>query len=100
MEQNEFMSPEERLERIAEILAYGALRLIEKESKIPDKIVARVLAKKSTKKKPDTFLSTQEFTGIFKISRTTLWRLTKSKEIPFIKIGNSLIRYRYSDFVK
>ena len=86
----ELLTPEERMERIADILAQGMLRLIDdekngvvqKQKQIESEIVkGKPAITRKKKQATEEFINTNDVVRIFKISRTTLWRLRKQKEI-------------------
>jgi excisionase family DNA binding protein len=51
----------------------------------------------------EEILTGQEAMGLLKISRSTLWKLTKEKEIPAYRVGNgktSNLRYKRSELLE
>ena len=53
--------------------------------------------------KNDEILTGQEARDLLKISRSTLWRLTKEKEVPAYRVGNgrtSDLRYKKSELLE
>jgi excisionase family DNA binding protein len=50
----------------------------------------------------DEILTTHEAQGFLKISRSTLWKLTKQKQIPAYRVGEgktSDLRYKKSELI-
>ena len=103
---DEFITPEERLEKVTDILAKGALRLVDdgenkmalEEKPCEAEVVRNRKVTVNVKKKElGEFFGTKDIIRMLKISRTTLWRLRRQNKLFCHIIGNS-IRYRLSDY--
>ena len=111
---NKGLTPNQRLNRVCQLLLKGIYLYTEKYrdeihgtekstaglvSGENDNLREMTQAAKSTDN-IEKYLKTQDIMRIFRISRTTLWRLRKKNELPFYLFGNnSIIRYRVSDII-
>ena len=96
----ESFTPEERLDRITEILTEGVIRLSyqEEQKEVLDNTEAETVKKINS---TEEYLDTKDIMKVLKVSRTTLWRLRRGNKIPYYKIGEStLIRYKFSDLLR
>lgn len=109
------LTPQERLNRIAQIINRGVYLYHQKaDSKIEGQLqeqkkdevsVVRIKCKENEKNKcnkciNDRILTTKEAMEFLKVSRTTLWRIRKQKEINFYLIGKTAIRYALSNIME
>ena len=107
------LTPEARLDKVGELLVKGICfyhrnkndeieRLPnEKETALTSKTKRREDIDLVPTINPDEKIFTiKETTEFLKISRTTLWRLNKRKELPCYMIGNrSLLRFKLSEIL-
>jgi len=107
------LTPLERLSKIAQLVNKGICLYYEKtngkmEEPPQEKKTASILKIKRKESANvedkiylnDKILTIKETTGFLKISRTTLWRLRKHKNMPFCQIGQRrLIRFKLSEIL-
>lgn len=107
------LAPQERLDKVAEIINKGIYLYHQKSnSKIeesPQEKEAAIISKTKRSEKinaeqklylNEKILSIKETVEFLKISRTTLWRLRKRREIPYCVISNRrLIRFKLSEIL-
>ena len=107
------LTPQERLDKIAQLINKGIYLYYQRnngeiEKPSPEKVVVSI---PKTKRRENTnlesrinlnekILTTRETMDFLKISRTTLWRLRKRREIPYCVISNRrLIRFKLSEIL-
>lgn len=105
---NDYLTPQERLNRIAQVVNKGIYLYYQKNNgKMEETSPKTELIKRKVKERTherneigldEKILTIEETAEFLSISRTTLWRLRKSKRIPFCIIGNRrLIRFKLSE---